>query len=477
MTAWARVCVAGPDSSIDVGLPADLPITDYLDELVLRLAGPPDLTAPALEWTLSPIGCDAIEPTETLRSAGVDSGTVLVLREGPAADPAVLIDDTLDALTELIDSRHRSWSPYAARVAGSVGAVCATAVGAAGLMVARGTAAPVTQAATAAVAAIGAVSVLAAALWTGRAHQRGGPVPVALCGMSALMWAAAGFTVVPGRPGAAHALLAAIAAMVSAAITLRLTRRTPITHLAVITAGALVALTAAFAIGGLDRSRTAALIGVVALLLSFAAPRLTVVLAKIPLPPVPSPGEPIDAVEVPLLPTIDAVDAVSLSALPDIDALTRRAEHARQCLTGLCAGAAAAGAVAIATAGIDPPDWRFTAVALAVGFAFVLRGRSHTDLTAATALITGGTMGVLGFLAAGITTAAISDDPTLPFPAALAALAAAAAALLIGGWAAGRTFSPLQRRAAELAEYAQLVVLLPLLLWVLEVYRMIREAW
>ena len=79
--------MAGPDSSVDVGLPADLPITDYLDELVLRLAGPPDPKAPALEWTLSPIGRNAIDPSETLRSAGVDNGTLLVLREGPAADP------------------------------------------------------------------------------------------------------------------------------------------------------------------------------------------------------------------------------------------------------------------------------------------------------------------------------------------------------------------------------------------------------
>ena len=70
--------------------------------------------------------------------------------------------------------------------------------------------------------------------------------------------------------------------------------------------------------------------------------------------------------------------------------------------------------------------------AKSIGFAFVLRGRSHTDLTAATALITGGAMGVLGFLAAGITTAAVTDDPTRPFPDGLAALAAAAAALRDG---------------------------------------------
>ena len=83
----------------------------------------------------------------------------------------------------------------------------------------------------------------------------------------------------------------------------------------------------------------------------------------------------------------------------------------------------------------------------------------------------------LSILAAGIAAAAIIDDPTRPFPDGLAALAAAATALVVGGWAAGNTFSPLQRRAAELAEYAQLVALLPLLLWVLDVYRIIREAW
>ena len=68
--------------------------------------------------------------------------------------------------------------------------------------------------------------------------------------------------------------------MVSAAITLRLTRRAPIAHVAVITGGALTTLTAAVAVCGLDRARTAALIGVVALLTTLAAPRLTVVLAK-----------------------------------------------------------------------------------------------------------------------------------------------------------------------------------------------------
>lgn len=41
----------------------------------------------------------------------------------------------------------------------------------------------------------------------------------------------------------------------------------------------------------------------------------------------------------------------------------------------------------------------------------------------------------------------------------------------------GSHLSPLQRRAAELGEYALLVVLLPLLLWALDLYRMIREAW
>ncbi len=485
MTAWTRVSVAGPESSIDVGLPADLPITDFLDELVVRVAGPPEVADAALEWTLSPIGRDRLAPHETLRGAGVDDGTWLVLREGPAEDPAVLIDDTLDALTELNDARHGSWSPRAAARAGALTAVCSTVIGAAGLITARCSASPATRVVVAAVAVAGALALLGAALHGARSAARAAPgnrpdnaVPIglALCAMAAAMAAAAGFALVPGHPGAAHVLLATATTSTCAALTLRTTRVAPTGHIAVITAACFAGCAAAASLAGLDRAGTAALIGVAAVLLVLAAPRLTVVLAKIPLPPVPSPGEPIDAIEAPLLPSVEAVDALSLRALPDITALTRRAEQARQFLTGLCLGAAVAAVGADIAAGVRPPDWRFTALALGAGFALVLRGRSHTDLAQAVTLIGGGTAAVLGFLAAAIG-ADVVGGSSRPLTAAIAALAVAALALVLGGWAAGRTFSPIQRRAAELAEYALLVVLVPLLLWVLEVYRIIREAW
>ncbi|GAB08894.1 hypothetical protein GOARA_021_01310 [Gordonia araii NBRC 100433] len=457
-------------------MPSDLPITDFLDELVDRLAGPPDIAGPPFEWTLSPLGGDALAPHHTLREAGVDDGTWLVLREGPAEEPAVLVDDTLDALAELADARHRSWSPETAGIAAAATAACATVVAAVGLAVARFCATPGGQHVATAVAVLGAVALLAAALFAGRARVRS-PIPTALCVMSATLSAAAGFVVVPGGPGAANALLAAAAASTSAAITLRYTRIAPVAHLAAITAGCLAAATAAVCLAGMSRAPAAALIAVVALLVVLAAPRLTVVLAKIPLPPVPSPGEPFEPVETPLLPTIDAVDAISLSALPDLDALVGRAEHARQCLAGLCLGAASVAAIAVTITGIDPPDWRFTTIGIGVALALVLRGRSHTDLAQAAALVGSGAAALLGYLTATIVGAVTLDAPSLPLPTAAAALAVAATALAIGGWAAGRTFSPLQRRAAELAEYGLLVVLLPLLLWAMEVYRMIREAW
>ena len=475
MTAWARVSVAGPTSSIDVGLPSDLPITDFLDELVLRLAGPADVTGPTLEWTLRPIGRDALAPQETLRGAGIDDGTWLLLREGPAEDPAVLIDDTLDALTET--TGDRSWTAEAALRLGAAVAGCATIAGAAGLIVTRATATAPAQAVAGAVAIIGAVTLLVAALYCARFTELSGPLPAALCAMAAALSGAAGFIAVPGNAGPEQALLAVVAATTCAAITLRLTRVAPITHLAAITAGCLAVGAAAVGRSGMDRAPVAALTAVAALLLVLAAPRLTILLAKIPLPPVPSPGEPIDPVEVPPLPTIDAVDAVSLSALPDIAALTRRAEHARGCLTGLCLGAAAVAAVAATTIGFATPDWRFAVIAVGVGIALVLRGRSHTDLLQALALAGGGAAALVGFLAAAIVSAALGEHPSRPLTAALAALAVAAIALAVGGWSAGRTFSPLQRRAAELGEYALLVVLLPLLLWALDLYRMIREAW
>ncbi|MFT3899429.1 MAG: type VII secretion integral membrane protein EccD [Gordonia sp. (in: high G+C Gram-positive bacteria)] len=470
--------MAGPESSIDVGLPTDLPITDFLDELVLRLAGPPEVADPALEWTLSPLGRDALAPDATLRGADVQDGTWLVLREGPAADPAVLVDDTLDALTELTDSRHRSWSPRAARIAGASVATAAAVVAALGLMLARTGSSPTVGLLTAALAAIGAIGLLAAALYASRntVDDRNAAIAACLCPMAAALSAAAGFAVVPGDPGLPHVVLAVAAACTSGVITLRYGRTAPMLHIAGITAG-LVALVAALAALAAPVTQVGAGVCVLALLLVLAAPRLTVALAKIPLPPVPSPGEPIEPVEAPLLPTIDAVDAISLSTLPDLDALAQRAERARQCLTGLCLGSAVAGAVAATTVGIDSPDWRFTTIALDVGLALILRGRSHTDLVQAAALIGGGAAAILGFWGAAAIASALRGTPTTVLTAALAATLVAAVALILGGWAAGRTFTPVQRRAAELGEYVLLAILLPLLLWVLEVYRLVREAW
>lgn len=476
MTAWARVCVAGPTSSIDVGLPADLPIADFLDELVQRLAGPPEVTEDPPMWALSPLGREALAAHETLRDAGVDDGTWLVLRRGPAEDPAVLVDDTLDALTEVTDARHRSWSPRTAVVTAAVTATTATLIAAAGLVVGRGSAGPSAHLA-AATAVVVAVGTVLAAVYAGRKHPAN-PLSAALCAMAVMCVGAAGWCAVPGVPGAASALLAAAAATVCAALTLRTTHLAPIAHLAVITTGSLGIVAAVAGLAGLDRPRLGALVVVVALLVVLAAPRLTIVLAKIPLPPVPSPGEPVDAVQAPLLPTIEAVDAISLRALPDVDALARRAEHAREYLAGLCLGASAAAAVAATAVGVEAPDWRFTVLAVGVGAALVLRGRSHTDLLQATGLIAGGIAAVLGFLCAATVSPLIVDGAAArPLSAAVAALAVAGIALVVGGWAVGHAFSPLQRRAAELAEYGLLVVLIPLLLWVLEVYRMIREAW
>lgn len=477
MTAWARVSVAGPSSSIDVGLPTGLPITDFLDELVARLAGEPEVADPTLEWTLSPLGGAPLAPGDTLRDAEIHDGTWLLLREGPAEEPAVLVDDTLDALTEVTGARHGSWSPRAARIAGAVGVVAASAVGAGGLGVAGISSSTTVAFGAGLFAAVGAVMLIAAALYAGRREQRDPIVLAALCPTATLMAAAAGFAVVPGSAGAPRALLAAVAATVAATLTLRYTRVGPIAHIATITLGCLATVAAAAALAGLSRPQVAALIAVLALLGANAAPRLTVAVAKIPLPPVPSPGEPIEPVESPLLPTIDAVDAVSSSHLPDVDALVERAEHARSCLTGICAGTAVAAATASVVLGVDPPDWRFTAIVVIVGLTMMLRGRSHTDLLQASSLVGGGIAAIIGSLGATVVTSLVLQRPALCLAGAATACGVATVAALIGWWAAGRTFSPVQRRMAELVEYALLVALLPLLLWTLEVYRMIREAW
>lgn len=54
-------------------------------------------------------------------------------------------------------------------------------------------------------------------------------------------------------------------------------------------------------------------------------------------------------------------------------------------------------------------------------------------------------------------------------------LAAAVGALLLGTVAAGGDYSPPAVRVAEICEFAVLVALIPLLLWVLDVYQAVRE--
>lgn len=250
----------------------------------------------------------------------------------------------------------------------------------------------------------------------------------------------AGFVAVPGGPGAPNALLAAAAAgtvAVSAVPSCRSggTVRAMLCCLAGVAVAAAVVGIACAATGvSLQAAGAASAAGAVVLIR--AAGRV-------------------------------AIAVTGLSRRPVAD----RTDRARDLLTGLVAGSAAAvvlgvAGVAAGQQGAGVPRLVGVAFAVAAGAAQLLRARSHTDGAQVAALVAGG-VGALGIAVL----AAADAAPHRVWPAAVAAVLSGAA-VVFGFTAPAR--SPFPRRCAEVLEGVALGTLVPLACWLCGVYGVAR---
>ena len=205
------------------------------------------------------------------------------------------------------------------------------------------------------------------------------------------------------------------------------------------------------------------------------APRLTIMLAKLPLPPVPTAGDAGDLVDHEPSPTIEGIGAVGAMTLPDAGTLERRAALAGDYLTGILAGAA----LIVVVATLVSVSWHSPASAGPIPVTVVLAGHLRGAVSARPVARRSGT----------------GRDPdrcrrthlarvlvTVLFTADLAAGGVVAAGLMtivaaatIGVVAPRHEFSPVQRRAAELGEYVLVATIVPLLLWILDLYQVVRN--
>ncbi|OOL27126.1 hypothetical protein GQ85_40740, partial [Rhodococcus rhodochrous] len=93
----------------------------------------------------------------------------------------------------------------------------------------------------------------------------------------------------------------------------------------------------------------------------------------------------------------------------------------------------------------------------------------YTDARQATLLVAGGAAVPVGLLGAAAVSG--SAPPVVVFALALAV---ATAALVFGVVAPRRAFTPVQRRAAEVVEYAVIATIVPLACWVTGLYAAVR---
>ena len=447
---FSRVTVVAPRTRIDVALPSDVAVADLLP-MVLDMAreGAPDGGAAHGGWCLARLGDAAIDPSRTLGSLGIVDGDLLQLRWRAENPPPPLFDDVADAIAVSAPDSFRPWTEATAGVLGRIagGLALVTAAGAV-LRAGPGPAAAV-------VAGVGAVVAVAGGAVIARIYRdvvtgvlvAAGGLPLAfVCGLYA----------VPGAVGRPSFLLAAVLTLVFAAGSIMMIGRGITTFVAFATAAALGSgafLVATLLVGhpaaGIAAGAATVAIGGISLL-----PRLTIQLAKLPLPQVPG----------------NAEDLQADTGFPDYAAIERRAGIAHEYLTGMiigCGAVAALGAVIAATGGTFGVI--FAVVVTAV---LLLRARSYANGSQAIALLAAGMAAAVGLVLLLIMVAS-------PFVLLLfvfgGLIGGAALAMVLGVVFPTRRFSPPLRRSVDIAEAILIASALPLALAVMGLYQTFRQ--
>ncbi len=437
---YSRLTVLAPRHTVDVALPADVPVAELVP-MVLELVGEPDpgdAWRPE-PWRLSGVAGGPLPAAATLAELGVlDGELVRIARAAPP--PAVpVFDDPVDALAAGAGAARAGDRRFGAA------AVLLAALAAAGLLASAGPG----SAPAALMAGLGAVVALAGVASTGRAPTAG--IARTAAAAAVPLAAAAGWTM-PPEPGSALVAVAAAGTVAAVAqVLLRVVEPALVAAVVVagLAAGALVGIRS-----GLPVTAAGAAVAAVAIVAGPLLPRIAIRLAGLPRPVVPADGS----------------ELVGADTGPDLlppGELAERADLARGYLAGLaaaCASAAAAGAVLAAA----PGGWAGPAFAVVTVAVLGLRARGYADVVparvASAAAIGAGV--ALGVLAARAGTAATT------VAAAGLLVAAGTGALVLGR--PGPLGSPVSRRAVDLLEGLLVVASVPLALAAMDLYAYVR---
>ncbi|MFI5502035.1 type VII secretion integral membrane protein EccD [Nocardia asteroides] len=463
----ARVTILAKHTQVDMAIPVDVPVALVIPSVVDMVAqhsrsndfdNDGERYEPA-EWVLARIGHPPFSNSLSLGEHGVRDGELLMLESASHTAPTPLFDDIMYNVAIADAEHYRSWTPKTARVTGSVLAAITMLVGCFGLLAAP---AALPFWVTGSLALLVAILCVVAGTVLSRMYgDTSAALVIGGCSLPAAF--TGGMLLVPDHYGWAHLLFGFALLGATAVLAWRVTG----VGLALFIGTAAISVFAVpAALVGLLTDQPVKAIGAVVAAAGLTglslAPRVSMLLAKLPLPPVPSPGTPID-------PTEDDPD--DHRALPTLDALRGRSERARNYLAGLVAATTlvtVVGALLSVDAGSDDPYWPGIALALVCSVVLMFRSRTYAGAEQAVVLIAGGASIVLLML---IGIAVEMNQPLVVFGTALVILVAA---LVIGLIVPNQSATPPMRRAAELLEYAFVAAVLPLVFWVAELYALVR---
>jgi type VII secretion integral membrane protein EccD len=446
------VTVVAPRTRIDVALPSDVAVADLLP-MVLKMAGEatPDGGSRHGGWCLAKLGGAVIDPDRTLGSLGVVDGDLLQLRRRSENPPPPLFDDVVEAIAASAPDSYRPWTERTARTIGLVAGGLALLASAVALFLVG----PDLHLGAALVAIGAAVVTLVAGTVIARVYAEP-TTGVLVAAASPPLGFVGGLYLVPGSGEPENLLLGCTLAVVLAIAAL-MVLGDGITPFVAITTTAGLGTLAALVGTLIDHPAPGVAAGTAAVALGAISvlPRLTIQLARLPLPQVPGSAQDLQEDD---------------GRLPDYTAIERRTGLAHEFMTGMIIGSGAVAAISAVWAATDGALG--VALGAVVAAVLLLRARSYANGSQAIALLISGMVTVGGLVVTWLMTPAPFSRLLLIF---CGLLVLAGLAIVLGVIFPRRRFSPVLRRSVDVAEAILIASVLPIALGVMDLYDTFRS--
>lgn len=453
VSSACRVTVVTPQARVDVALPLGSTLVELIPQLI-RLSGAESLAqADNPGWLLSRLGGAPMPLGMTPTAAGIRDGDVLYLNPKERRMAPLLFDDVVDAIASAAENRDGTWGAKAAYRAGMAGAAVVF-IGAAFLLLRGLWGSPFASVGVAALAVLLLVGggALARAYGDADAGAVCALVGVPVAGLAGLLV----FGTHTLALGAAEVATALAAITVYGALAVVVVGSRLPWFLGITVAALLGALAGAVPlIGDVAAEGSAAIAIALATALAAVAPMLSLRLAKLPLPTVPTDMDSFREKEKPTLG-------------PSVLDQTGQAEALLCGLLGAF-GLVVLGAVAVLLRGSDTAQ---AALVGTVGVVWLLRSRSYSGTRPRVVFVVTG-LAVLVCLGGWL---ALSPDRTATLIGAGVLAAAGAICVSYASRAVRGKQSPYWSRLLDVAEFIGLIAIIPLAGEVVGLYAALRGA-